>query len=75
MLAPLPLGQLITSRLPEDHWFWGSLRVERVGNWLLTTINSAALRAIDFGLGIGGLAIALRIWLSLERGTYFGQEV
>lgn len=75
MLTPLPLGTQLTSWIPADHAIWGAFRIERIGNWLLTTVNSAALRAIDFGLGIGGLAMALRIWLSLERGTYFGQEV
>jgi hypothetical protein len=75
MLTPLPLGAQLTSWLPADESFWSNFRIERIGNWLLTTVNSAALRAIDFGLGIGGLAMALRIWLSLERGTYFGQEV
>jgi hypothetical protein len=75
MLTPLPLGSQLTNWLPADNSFWSNFRIERIGNWLLTTVNSAALRAIDFGLGIGGLAMALRIWLSLERGTYFGQEV
>jgi hypothetical protein len=31
--------------------------------------------AIDFGLGVGGLATALRLWLSLERGSYFEEEL
>jgi hypothetical protein len=75
MLTPLPLGSQLTNWLPADNSFWSNFRIERIGNWLLTTVNSAALRAIDFGLGIGGLAMALRIWLSLERGSYFGQEV
>ena len=74
MLTPLPLGIAITNWIPE-HSFWGNFRIERIGEWLLMTVNSAALRAIAFGLGIGGLAMSLRIWLSLERGTYFGQEV
>jgi hypothetical protein len=75
MLTPLPLGMQLTNWLPADDSFWSNFRIERIGNWLLTTINSAALRAIGFGLGIGSLAMSLRIWLSLERGTYFGQEV
>jgi hypothetical protein len=74
MLTPLPLGMVITNWIPADS-FWGIFRIERMGEWLLMTINSAALRAIGFGLGIGGLAMSLRVWLSLERGTYFGQEV
>jgi len=51
------------------------LRLEVIKEWLLTVLNAAALRAIAFGLGIGSLAISLRIWLSLERGAYFEKEI
>ena len=44
------------------------------GQWVLTAINAPVLRAIGFGLGLGQLAMAMRIWLSLERGTFFGGE-
>jgi hypothetical protein len=48
--------------------------VESFSQYILTAINSPVQRAIGFGIGLGFLAMALRIWLSLERGTYFGQE-
>ncbi len=74
MLAQVPVGLALTSWIPRDG-VWDSLRLEVVKEWLLTVLNAAALRAIAFGLGIGGLAISLRIWLSLERGAYFEKEI
>jgi hypothetical protein len=71
MLGMIPLGQALTSFLPERGSFLSNLRVDNISNWMLTTLNAAAQRAINFGLGVGALAIALRVWLSLERGAYF----
>lgn len=65
MLGQITLGQLLTSPLPEY------LHVEVVRNWILTKVNAPATRAIAVGLGIGSLAVGLRIWLGLERGSYF----
>ena len=69
MLGQIAVGQWLTQSLPP------ALHVEALRNWILTVANAAATRAIAFGLGIGSLAAALRIWLGLERGSYFeGQE-
>ncbi len=65
MLGQITLGQLLTHALPEY------LHVEVVRNWILTKVNAPATRAISVGLGIGSLAVGLRIWLGLERGSYF----
>jgi hypothetical protein len=73
MLGQVPIGVLMTSWIPAEGPLSG-LRIENVSQWVLITINSPAQRAIGFGLGLGQLAMALRIWLSLERGTYFGGE-
>lgn len=71
MLGMIPIGQALTSFLPERGSFVSLFRVDNISNWMLTTLNAAAQRAINFGLGVGALAIALRVWLSLERGAYF----
>lgn len=69
MLGQIAVGQWLTHALPQF------LHFEVARNWILTIANAAATRAIAFGLGIGSLAAALRIWLGLERGSYFeGQE-
>jgi len=74
MLGQVPVGNALTDWLPQDGTF-ASLRVENIKQWILSQVNAAALRAIAFGLGVGGLAISLRIWLSLERGAYFEKEI
>lgn len=56
MLGQIPFGPLyIHESLP-------TLRL-----YLLETINTPAFRAIYFGSAIAGLAMAVRIWFSLER--------
>ncbi len=71
MLGMIPLGQFLTSSLPANGSFTSIFRLDNISNWMLTNLNGAAQRAINFGLGIGALAIALRVWLSLERGAFF----
>lgn len=73
MLGQVPLGQAITAHLSETGP-WASLRLENVSNWLLTIPNTAATRGILFGSVTGSFALSLRVWLSLERGSYFGKE-
>lgn len=74
MLGQVPVGNALTDWLPREGWL-ASLRVENIKQWILSQVNAAALRAIAFGLGVGSLAISLRIWLSLERGAYFEKEI
>lgn len=70
MLGQIAVGQMLTSWIPHTSVLH-NLRIEEIRSWILTIPNSAVTRAISFGLGIGGLAVALRIWLGLERGSYF----
>jgi hypothetical protein len=80
MLGQVPIGMALTSWIPEHRHlpFFGTpseaFRIENFSRWVLMRVNSPVQRAIDFGIGLGALAMGLRIWLSLERGTYFGQE-
>ncbi|MGC8666844.1 MAG: hypothetical protein ACP5VE_01840 [Chthonomonadales bacterium] len=75
MLGQIPIGQAITNGLPARGAYLSLLRLDNISNWLLTVVNAPAQRAINFGLGVGALAIALRVWLSLERGAYFDAKV
>lgn len=45
-----------------------------VKEWLLASINAGAQRAILIGSGLAGLVMSIRIWLGIERGTYFEQR-
>ena len=71
MLGSVSFGTWITHGLPEHGSPLSNLRIENVSQWIMIQVNSPAQRGILFGLGVGELAVALRIWLSLERGSYF----
>lgn len=75
MVGQTAVGQLLTSFLPANpDAFAHNFRVEIVRDWILTKANTPVTRAINFGLGVGSLAVALRIWLGLERGSYFDSQ-
>ena len=74
MLGQVYAGQWLTHWLPTDG-VMANMRVETMSDWLLTRVNAPAVRAVGFGLGVGLVATALRIWLSLERGSYFDKEM
>jgi hypothetical protein len=73
MLGQVPVGMWLTHTLPEQG-VWANLRVENIALWLLNVISMSGLRAVNFGIGVGALAISLRLWLNLERGAFFEQE-
>ncbi len=73
MMGQIAVGQFITHKLPPTGAL-SFLRFEVSRQWILDIANTAAVRAIGFGLGIGGLAVALRLWLGLERGSYFDSQ-
>lgn len=56
----------IDSSLPADGLL-SNLRLLNIKSFVQDTFQTAALRGISFGVGIGALAMGLRIWLSLER--------
>lgn len=74
MLGLVPVGAWLTSWLPHTGPL-ASLRLESVTYWLLIWPNMAVQRAIEFGLAIGWVAMSLRIWLSLERGSFFDRQL
>ena len=58
ILGQIPQGPLyISDDLPE------------LRKWLLDNVSTPAFRAINFAAIIAGLAMAVRMWLSLERST------
>ncbi|MGH8103257.1 MAG: hypothetical protein ACREJQ_01910, partial [bacterium] len=67
MLGQVPLGILLTSWVP-DSLSW--LRLERMTAWLLHNANIAGVRALVMGASIGSVAMALRVWLGIERGMF-----
>lgn len=53
---------------PLGEWFHEFM--PRVRLWLLTVPNSAAFRAIEIGVAVGGLVQAFRMWLSIESESF-----
>jgi hypothetical protein len=73
MLGQIPLGMWLTNRLPQEGEL-SRLRVEELSHWVLSWVSMAGLRGVLLGIAVGALAMSLRVWLSLERGTFFSQE-
>lgn len=48
--------------------FANNFRLSEIALFIRQSFQSPGLRAIDFGIGVGALAMALRLWLGLERG-------
>ncbi len=82
MIGIVPLGKFfsdsiglpttLTDEMKTNPFMWENilynLRLPQIANWVLNALNAPVQRAIEFGVGIGGLAMAIRLWLSLERG-------
>jgi hypothetical protein len=45
-----------------------NLKLTEIQSWIRENVQNASLRAVTFGIGVGALAMGLRLWLSLERG-------
>lgn len=73
MLGVISFGVALTSGIP-DKSLWSFFRLEKLSLWVLTWMNSPAYRAVGLGVAIGALAMAMRIWLGLERGVFFSQD-
>ena len=73
MLGQVPVGRWLTHGLPNV-WPLGFFRLENLGDWVMAWLNTPAQRGITFGIAVGALAMSLRIWLSLERGTFFSEQ-
>jgi hypothetical protein len=48
--------------------FLNNFRLDVVSTWVKSYLQIPSIRALDFGVGLGALAMGLRIWLGLERG-------
>jgi len=72
MLGQIPFGVYLTSWLPGET---AKTLIPRMSQWLQLVPNTAAVRGIWFGMMVAAMAIALRFWLSLERGAFFDREL
>jgi hypothetical protein len=49
-----------------------NFKLTEIAGWLRNNMQVPAIRAIEFGVGIGALAMGLRIWLGIEKGGTLG---
>jgi len=63
MVGQVPIGNLITQWLPPP------AQIPTVMAWVLFVTNNAVVRAVNFGIFVGAIATALRVWLSLDRAA------
>lgn len=56
----------ITGKDPSH--FLNNMKISEVKGWFQSTLQVPSLRALEFGVGLGALAMGLRIWLGLEKG-------
>lgn len=63
MLGQVPVGNWLTANLPPY------LQIPRIMAWALFVNNTAVVRAVNFGIFVGALATALRVWLSMDRAS------
>jgi predicted GH43/DUF377 family glycosyl hydrolase len=71
MLGHVPIGLWLTHSDLVPFW----LKIPTVSQWILFVANNAATRAMWFGVFVGTLAVSIRLWLGLERGTFFQKEL
>lgn len=48
--------------------FLNNFKLSETARWVQTTMQVPAIRALEFGVGLGALAMGLRLWLGLEKG-------
>lgn len=63
MLGQVPIGNWLTQNLPPF------LQIPKIMAWVLFVNNNAVVRAVNFGIFVGALATALRVWLSMDRAA------
>jgi hypothetical protein len=49
--------------------FIQNFRISDIAAWIRGTFQTPSITGIKFGIGLGTLSMALRIWLGLERGS------
>jgi hypothetical protein len=69
MMGQVPIGIWLTHGLPPY------LHLEVASEWIQVVALTSAYRAILLGVMVGAVAMALRLWLNLERNAFFDQEL
>ena len=60
-------GYADADKMEAANSFASNFTLTTIRGWIQSTVQTPSIRAIDWGIGIGALAMGLRLWLSLER--------
>lgn len=66
------LSTTAVASLGGDQNVLQNFTLKSVSDWIKNNLQSPSLRAMEFGVGLGALAMGLRLWLNLERGGVGG---
>lgn len=78
MLSLLPMAEFASAQIVngatggDPNNFLENFKLAEVGGFVRQAFQAPSIRGIDFGIGIGALAMGLRLWLSLDRQTVGG---
>ena len=70
LLGRTPIGMMVSGWIPES---WNVLQIPNLAIWIMNSFNLAGQRAILIGIGLGVVAMSLRLILGIER-TYLGDD-
>jgi hypothetical protein len=48
--------------------FTDNFKIDNIAEWIRNSFQEPGIRALEFGVGLGALAMGMRLWLSLEKG-------
>ncbi len=72
MMGQIPIGgEILDGLLAKCGLDCG---IAGVRGWIMKYINAAAFRGIAFGAFIAMLAMGIRVWLSMETGSFYQEE-
>lgn len=70
LLGATPFGTMLTSWVPDE---LGIFQIPNLAFWIMISPNLAGQRAIIIGIGLGVVAMSLRLLLGVER-SYLGDD-
>jgi hypothetical protein len=68
-LCDIGVDKIASSTGLDSGGFMDNFRLTTVKAWIQDTLQIPSIRAMDLGLAVGGLAMSLRLWLSIEKGV------
>ncbi|MBL8088463.1 MAG: hypothetical protein JNM85_10400 [Chthonomonas sp.] len=57
----------LIDQISHSSSFAANFKLEEVSSWIKNTLQVPSLRAMEFGIAIGALAMGIRLWLGLEK--------